>query len=960
MTEQQDRDAMLSIFLMEAWDTLVVLEEGLSHPPEDGGDTTAETLLVVTHRLKGSAALYEFPGLASLARAAEALLEQSAGGLEDERQGLDELFRELISLLKAQLEAIQRTGSEEVQAVSAFLAKHGLQEIIALRVEAEAAPAVSALLEVDAGTHRAAPDGLVEELDSFFRQNPDVLEYFGPEAAEHLETMTASLLDMEQSGASQAGLATLFRAAHTLKGAAYTVGCRVVGDLAHQVEDLLAAVREERVAFSPECVDAVLGGIDALRLMLGQAEGRSAELSGTVARAVGALRALTPVADASPGDAIPIPEVLPVGKVESPAESSEERGAEPRSRQMRTRIRVALDRLDSLMALVGELVIARSRLDQRLLQLERVDEALHFNRARMSQAVGEFERKYLYRQVSAVKPGRELLGAPVEDVRPVADVFAELEFDRYDDFNILARSLGEISTDLAELQSQTAGLIRSIRGDTGQIQQLTGQLRNEVTRTRMVPIGTLFARFSRQVREAARAGGRVVALEASGEAVEVDTRIIEQLSDPLLHLVRNAIAHGLEDEAERRALGKSPHGALALRAAQRGGFVYVEVEDDGRGIDAEAIRGQAVAQGLLQGEAASALSPGDVLNLIFLPGFSTAGRVTADSGRGVGLDVVRTNISRLNGEIQVETEVGVGTRFTLKLPLTVLISDALMARVGTEILAVPLNAVQHILSVAPGMIQTVGRTEMIELEGHRLELFGMDRLLGLPASERSGELAVLVLRSSGRAFAVHVDELLGKEEVVIKHLGDFLADVGPFAGATISGEGRVILLVDPNKLLERGEHGPALSDTLADRLPERLQSNGGSQVNGEARRILLVDDSVSVRKFVGAMLEKAGFDVVTAVDGAEAIERLRELPVHVVVTDLEMPRVNGYELIEHLRRQPATQGIPVVVLTTRAGEKHVNLARRLGVEHYVTKPVDDQAFVRLILSIGVPAQIAVA
>jgi chemosensory pili system protein ChpA (sensor histidine kinase/response regulator) len=614
---------------------------------------------------------------------------------------------------------------------------------------------------------------------------------------------------------------------------------------------------------------------------------------------------------------------------------------------------VSLDRLDALMDLVGEMVIARSRLDRRLRELDRIGQLLHVSRARMGRTVKEFETKH---------PFGSLPRARTEDDGPVAaggpgtggslaQLFAELEFDRYDDFDILARSVAEISADLGEVQTQLAALIRTVWEDTGHIQRLTGSLRNEVTRARMVPVGRLFARFARQVREAARAAGKAVVLEVSGESVEVDNTVMEHVADPLLHLIQNAIAHGIEPEAERQQHGKPAHGTIYLGAAHRGGSIHIEVEDDGCGIDGEHLKREAVRQGFLPEAEAARLSERDALNLMFMAGFSTAEVVTTASGRGVGLDVVRTNVARLNGEIEVETERGVGTRFTLKLPLTVVISDAIQVRVGGEPLAVPLNAVRLIFRVRPEDIQTVGQAELVRVDDELVELVRLDRLLGLPSSEFRPPQPVVVLRAGGKSIAVTVDELGGKEEIVIKRLGGFPEGIGPFTAATISGEGRVILLVDPGRLIELAE-GVVRGGAVVARA--RGEETGGGRARATAertRRVLLVDDSVSVRRFVGHMLERAGFQVLTANDGAEALQQLGEAVVDVVVTDLEMPRVNGYELIEDLRRRSTTRQLPVVVLTTRAGDKHLSLARRLGVQHYVSKPVDEQAFVRLIGSL---------
>jgi chemosensory pili system protein ChpA (sensor histidine kinase/response regulator) len=388
---------------------------------------------------------------------------------------------------------------------------------------------------------------------------------------------------------------------------------------------------------------------------------------------------------------------------------------------------------------------------------------------------------------------------------------------------------------------------------------------------------------------------------------------------------------------------------VCLSAYHQGGAIYVEVEDDGRGMDPLALRAEAVRRGFLTAEAAAALPEPDALALIFLPGFSTAPQVTAAAGRGVGMDVVRTNIRRLNGDVSVETEVGVGTRFTIKLPLTVIIADALFVRVASETFAIPLTAVALIRMLTPAEVQATGSAELIRVEDRLVDLLRLDRALGLAPPAPRPRMPVVVLRAAGRLVALAVDELVGKEEIVIKSLGDFLEGVGPFAGATIAGDGRIILLLDPARLLAGGpEAGPG--PEAADAAPEPARV-GALPPAGERARILLVDDSISVRKFVAQMLQRGGFDVVTAMDGAEALARLGEAAFQAVITDLEMPRMNGYELIEELRRRPSTRAVPVVVLTTRAGGKHLGLAQQLGVQHYVTKPADEDALVRLVASL---------
>jgi chemosensory pili system protein ChpA (sensor histidine kinase/response regulator) len=619
-------------------------------------------------------------------------------------------------------------------------------------------------------------------------------------------------------------------------------------------------------------------------------------------------------------------------------------------RRIRPSIRVSLDRLDALMNMVGELVITRSRLERHLTQLEQAAELLSFTQSRMTQTVAEFESKYANRPLPSLGPAEIEAASPRDraaDV-PLGDVFAELEFDRYDDFNLLARRVGEISSDLTEIQLELTGLVRMAREDAAGVQRLSAELRGQITRARMVPVGRLFGPFARMVREAARADGKSVNLEIRGESVEMDTTIVELMADPLLHLVRNAIAHGIETDAVRRDVGKPLQGTIRLGAAHKGGSIHIEVADDGCGIDLQAVSEAARRGGFVTADTLARLGERDILDLIFLPGLTTAASVTTAAGRGVGMDVVRTNVGRLGGEIEVETEPGRGTRFRIRLPLTVAISDALMVQVGSETLAIPVPAVKAVLHVRPGDVRTTDAGESIEIDGEQMELVRLDRVLGLASRETDGLLSIVTLRTGRKTLAVVVDQFFRKEEIVVKSLGGFLQGVGPFSGATVTGEGRVILLLDALKLLELTVTAPVARAIETSREPD-----ADAAVDGR-RWVLLVDDSVSVRKFVGGMLERAGFRVVTARDGAEALQQLAARAVDIVVTDLEMPRLNGYELIRDLNREPATSGLPIVVLTTRAGAKHASLAQSLGAEHYVAKPVDEKSFVQLIESLAAP------
>jgi len=585
MVEPADREFLRSIFLMEAWETVAALEDGAAAAAR--GDL--EALYVVSHRLKGAASLYGFPAVAELASRVEALLGSTPfdGGR----------LATLVAELKRALDAPADTAATSVPAAVAL------------------APA--ARLEALDGAAGVLDDPVRRELAEFFASNADVASYFIPEVTEHVDAMTTALLALER-GAGEEDLARVFRSMHTIKGAAYVVGCVRIGELAHRAEDLLVAVREGDATLSPPVVEALFVAVDVLKLMLGVTSNSSASITALAADVRGRLEALlnapstaSPATEPPPAPVLPVTALPPVTAAPAPPAPTL---AAPRPRPLptsaaarrapRQTIRVNLERLDALMDLIGELVTGRSRVDRRLEELDRLSASLFASRARLAEAVAEFERRQLDPRRAMPVP-RVTPDKPVgigESGLSVSEIFADLEFDRYDDAGMFARSIAEIASDIAELQAQLVGVNRMLRDDMAHVQRLTAAIRSEIGRARLVPIGNLFSRFVRQGKEAARAAGKQVRIETLGETVELDTSVIEQIVDPLLHLVQNAIGHGLESTDERRALGKPPIGAVTLSAAHQGGAIVLEVTDDGRGIDPDLVRRRAVARGFVGAE----------------------------------------------------------------------------------------------------------------------------------------------------------------------------------------------------------------------------------------------------------------------------------------------------------------------------------------------------------------------
>ncbi len=622
-----------------------------------------------------------------------------------------------------------------------------------------------------------------------------------------------------------------------------------------------------------------------------------------------------------------------------------------------------------MMNSVGELVINRTRLVGRMAELKKLVEVLGISRKRLSDKVTEFQEKYEFTRLGIANPDggstrrRNTAGFAQGAQEPASGGgwldFSELEMDRYDDFNILSRSLTEISADISEVLSQLGGFVGRVGGDIDEFTKLGHHLQDEITEARMVPIGNLYTRLSRTARDAAKVCGKSVDLELVGEDTRLDNNIVQQITDPLIHLVRNAIAHGIEDTPARERAGKSARGKVTVRAFHRGNHVFIEVQDDGSGLDYGRIRQTGVRAGLVSAAEAEHLSENELRAFLFHPGFTTAESKTEVAGRGVGLDVVRNNVHSLNGEIEIHSETGMGTCFGVKVPLTLIISQALFVRSGATVLAMPLAVVEEIRRLRPEEIEDVGGKLLTKVRGVVTEVVRLDSALALPPIEpTNGYMNMVIVRAAGRQVGVVVEEVLGKDEVVIKNLGQYLRRVKLFPGATISTDGSLILLVDVNRLAgtSAAEVDVVVPSASAARVfgPGALAVASGSipaaAVDEPAAEkvVVIADDSISVRKFVGRILEKAGYCVKLASDGLEAAELVAQVGCHLVITDIEMPRMNGYELMAHLRQDPATRRIPVLVVTSRAGAKHRERAMKEGAASFLTKPVQEEQLLTVV------------
>src|SRR3954467_15712739 len=925
----------VELFLQEASEHLQFLREysGILHDPYPVPDDV-ERLYISAHTLGGTSASYGYPLFSEIAGKLAHIFQYAMNAtITAEAAGpLVEFISEGIAVLESDLLMISANAIEAVEEINAFKEKYpfafqqavveeqpveyaapepapaaeGEEQVLTpdghwvprSQVEgtgsqvAQPAPAVAHAPQRPVTHHVTAAD--IPDLPEDGEIPAEILEFFVPEAEEHLAVVTECLLSLEANPGPEQ-IHRLFRAMHTVKGSAAQVGLQRIARVAHRAEDLIGRLRDGLLRPSAQIIDICLESVDTLKKFLYRQWPDDATMQATVKSLLARIATLAPEetedqvgapAEQQAGE-VPVVEMALVPSSEGPAHAAPEKDlAEelvakgvPTALPQSKSIRIALERLDQMMNAVGELVINRTRMLGRLAELEKLADVLNFSKARMSDKVTEFQEKHEFSKIGAA-PAQQPIQMQYDQFshgisqdsypfrggyssythsydQSLAD-FSELEMDRYDDFNILSRSLTEISADITEVLTQLDGFVRRVDSDIAEFTKLAHRVQDEITQARMVPIGNLYTRISRTVRDAAKASGKHVELALDGAETELDNNIIQQISDPLVHLVRNSVAHGLEKHDERYALGKPDHGNIAVRAYHRGNHIYIEVEDDGRGIDYDRVRATAIERGLVAQDDADRLTERDLLDLLFHPGFSTAPRKTELAGRGVGLDVVKANIAALNGEIEIDTVKGHGSRFTLKVPLTLIISQALFVRCGEATFALPLAFVEEIRRLRADDIEEVGGKLLTKVRDVVTAIVRLDTQLGLPPVEPvNGYYRLVLVNVAQRQVGIVVEEVLRKDEIVIKSLGEYLRNMKMFPGATIAPDGSLILLVDINRLIvgESIERRPLMTAANAARIfaPGAVAVAAGEipvevmDVVEREKIVVLADDSISVR-----------------------------------------------------------------------------------------------------------------
>ncbi len=779
----------------------------------------------------------------------------------------------------------------------------------------------------------------------------EVIEGFYEEAREHLDDLDGALNRLEGQVARLAPITRdqreivrqIRRSIHTLKGSAAVVGLSPIAAWGHTVEDFLDWIYEDASEIDPEIVGLLQDSADLMaRLVAHPAETMNERAEGIRVQYERFMGASAPAAPAGGAPAEDVPAASGTATtaiLRKPRRTPDEEGSEegtPADRPGRQQtLRVGSDRIDSLVNLAGELMIATGAFEGQMKELESSFQELDLARNRLREIAREMEMGFEVKALGRLR--REAEAGDFQD-------FDALELDRYSELNLIIRTLTETAIDVGAIQSRLSHLHGEFDTHLGRQQVVLREIQDQMMQVRMLPMSTLGNRLRRTVREVAKRLDKRVRLVMEGEGIELDRLVWDRITDPLMHLLRNAVDHGIERPEARKAAGKAPVALLKLSARREGNRVVIQISDDGAGLDYRAIRRKAVQGGFVrEGD-----EPGEetLAGLIFRAGFSTRDAITDVSGRGVGMDVVRENIRELKGAIRVASWPGRGTRFTIRIPLTLAAVRALIFSLGDRTYAIPLDEVREILRADPDQIVDAPR-RAIRVGERLLPLHSLRDVL--PATSRppgaEAEPPLVLLVSLGeRLHGVEIDGLVGQREIVIKGAGSHLRHVRGVSGVTIVGDGSVVPILNlPELLGEAGAAGlPRVESAAA--APRPLQERPLS--------ILVVDDSVSIRQVVSRLMENQGWRVRTARDGLDALEQVRTERPDLIVLDIEMPRMNGYEFLSALGGEPAVRDVPVVMLTSRATAKHQDRAVSLGASGFVIKPYNDNEFVDLVLNLA--------
>jgi chemosensory pili system protein ChpA (sensor histidine kinase/response regulator) len=732
--------------------------------------------------------------------------------------------------------------------------------------------------------------------------DPQLLPIFLEEAQELLPHLGSDLRELKANPADAKVRQSLMRVLHTFKGSARMAGAIRLGELTHLMESRLEAALEAN-QFTPQLFDELESKMDRLSLDLERM--RTGEPI-TMARPPAA-----PAAPAAAGK--PAPKEAPA-RAEAPLPSPA------------AMLRVNADTLDHLINESGEVSIARSRIEAELRTVKQTLTDLNDSITRMRGQLREVEI-----QAEAQMQSR----AAVTDEKNRQ--FDPLEFDRFTRLQELTRLMAESLHDVTSIQQ---ALLKSVgETDAALLAQArtSRDVQQELMRMRAVPFSNLDERLYRIVRQTARELDKKAELVIEGSDVELDRSVLEKIGAPLEHMLRNSLGHGLEMPAARVADGKPETGRITITLRQESNEIALIVSDDGAGLDLGKLHRKALERGIL--EAGKEPTENELMQLVFASGLSTAETVTELSGRGVGMDVVRNEIASIGGRIDIATARGKGTSFTIYLPLTLAVTQAVLVRSGARVFAVSSAMVEQVLRLKSDALAALYEKKAVESQDRSYPLHYIQMLLGTAEpTEAQAYNSVLLLRSGIQRIALHVDELLGNQEIVVKNIGPQLARVPGVGGATVLPDGRIALIINPVQIAQRLR---AVTERVVTERAEAEAPAATAPAKSENPVVMVVDDSLTVRKITSRLLEREGYQVLTAKDGVDALEQMRDLLPDVMLVDIEMPRMDGFELTRNVRGDPRTQGVPIVIISSRTADKHRDQATQLKVNAFLGKPYQE-------------------
>ncbi|MDR7097891.1 chemosensory pili system protein ChpA (sensor histidine kinase/response regulator) [Lysobacter niabensis] len=831
---------------------------------------------------------------------------------------------------EAEAEAVRR--AEEVREAEAQAQRDAAAAAAALAAAStlpEPEPAVAAILaQAQAGGED--PD---EALD-LTGLDPELVDIFVEEGADLLDHSDGLLAELRVAPDSREPLIGLQRDLHTLKGGARMAGIMAVGELGHTMESLLESVVENRVELGSDGVPLLERGFDRLHAMVTRVGARQAIampealIAEFDARSRGQRLATSTdeVTGTPQRAAAPALELKPLSAPMVDAAQVDDDDIAARAPQEQVRIRA--DLLDRLVNYAGEVAIYRARLEQQLGAFRGAIAEMDQTNIRMRDQLRRLE----------IETEAQIMARYQRENETPDATFDPLELDRFSTLQQLSRALAESAADQTSLQTTLDDLTRQYETLLLQQSRVSSELQEGLMRTRMVPFDALVPRLRRVVRQASGELGKNVQLKLGNAQGELDRNVLERMTAPLEHMLRNAVAHGLEKPDKRKKAGKAEEGSISIAIRREGSEVVLEVADDGAGLNRDAIRKRGEERGLVRSDAV--LSNSDLDMLIFEPGFSTADEVSRLAGRGVGMDVVASEVRQLGGTIDIDSKPGEGTRFTLRLPQTLAVTQAVFVRIGETSFAVPIASVRGVGRIPRD--QLAQADAVYQYGGEDYPVHDLGNLVGHATAKAEGQLQMplLLIRAGDLRAAVSVDHVIGNREIVVKPVGPQVASVPGIFGATIMGDGSVVVILDVAPLVRR-------QAVLA---PERLPVAPVVETR-RVPMVMVVDDSVTMRKVTGRVLERNNFEVLTAKDGLDALEKMVEHVPDLMLLDIEMPRMDGYELATAMKSDPRLRNVPIVMITSRTGEKHRQRAFDIGVNRYLGKPYQEPELLRNVFEL---------